>query len=463
MREVGAANLSRLAARFIIEPVEPDLRYRFHDLTREYARRRAEDHYAGTDEQRAVRERVYRALLTLTRRAHRGIYNGDFDVVHGEVPDWDAPAAVLAELAEAPLGWYEAERSNIRAAVEHTAELGLTELCWDLAVSAHEFYTIRGYLDDWYATHQIALTACREAGNLRGEAAVMAILGQPALAASRRSGVSGAEDLQRAADLFARSGDRHGQAIALRTLANNLRRRGQLEGALATFTESLDLYVASGDTVGQWQALRYIGQTHLEMGDYDEALRVLGSAEELAHRSAQPRLAAQTRFWIGQARLALGDPARARADFEYVLGAIGGDAEDTGRAYVTFGLGQAARLAGDDEAAERYLTTAAELASDAADAVLEGRAHWSAADLYGARGQVAKQISGLARAVACFGRSDAAYLHAGALAALGDAYATGGAPDGARSAWTRAWEHYAALGLPEADEMQRKLSEPPVS
>src|SRR5262249_6092722 len=154
------------------------------------------------------------------------------------------------------------ERPNIRAAVAHTAQLGLAELCWDLAVSAHEFYTIRGYLDDWYATHQLALAACRRAGNLRGEAAGLAILGQPTLAASRGGGVPGPDDLRYAVGVFTRYADRHGQAIALRTLANNLRRRGQHEAALATFTEAQDHYVACGDTFGSWQTLRYIGQTH---------------------------------------------------------------------------------------------------------------------------------------------------------------------------------------------------------
>ena len=39
--------LSQLAASFMIESVEPEMRYRFHDLTREYARRRALGEYAG--------------------------------------------------------------------------------------------------------------------------------------------------------------------------------------------------------------------------------------------------------------------------------------------------------------------------------------------------------------------------------------------------------------------------------
>jgi len=45
---------------------------------------------------------------------------------------------------------------------------------------------------------------------MRGEAAMLTILGQPSVAASRSSGVSTPEDLQRALDLFAAAKDRHG-------------------------------------------------------------------------------------------------------------------------------------------------------------------------------------------------------------------------------------------------------------
>ena len=39
--------LSQLAASFMIESDPSEMRYRFHDLTREYARRRAISEYPG--------------------------------------------------------------------------------------------------------------------------------------------------------------------------------------------------------------------------------------------------------------------------------------------------------------------------------------------------------------------------------------------------------------------------------
>jgi DNA-binding SARP family transcriptional activator len=450
----AAAALSQLSARCMINPTESGARYRFHDLTREYAARRALAEYPDADRS-AVLDRAYRALLTLTRRAHADLYGGDFEVVHCAVPDWDAPRAVLAEVDEAPLEWFENERLNIRAAVSHCAEIGLAGICWDLAVSGHEFYTLRNYFDDWYLTHAAALRACREAGDVRGEGVVLACLGQPALVASRRAGVSGLPELEQSAGLLARCGDRHGQAIALRTLANALRRRGHLTRPLALFGEALAHYEASGDTVGWWLTLRYIGKTHLDRGSYDEALHVLQTAEAAASQFGKPRLLAQTRYWIGETCLAAGDVAGATAAFTSVLEAYR-EPVGTGHAYAVHGLGGVALRAGAFGDAERYLSCAAELAREGSDAVLEGRARLSAAELYAALGQPGQRISALERAIACFAGCGAAFLQAQALATLAAAYEESENYDGARAAWAHVEDLYQDMALPEEDRIYRR-------
>jgi len=446
----AARPLSQLAASFMTEPVRSQMRYRFHDLTREYARRRALAEYPG--DPAAVPGQVYRALLTLARRAHAGLYGGDFEVVHSDVPGWDAPPEALAEAGADPLAWFETERANIRAAVEHCAALGLTGICWDLAVSAHEFYAVRGYFDDWAATHAVALEACRRAGDRRGEGIVLACLNQPALVASRRTdGTSGLAELERAAALLAGCGDRHGEAIALRTLANALRRQGHLTRPLELFHQALAGYTEAGDTVGRWQALRYIGQTHLDRGDYAAALRVLGEAEALAGELGG-RPIAQTRYWIGQTRLAMGDTDGARAAFDAVYGIYLGEA-GVGRAYALHGLGDVAWRQGDYAAAERYFEEAAGLARQGADAMLEGRVWLSAAALYRARGQAGEAAAALRRAVTVFAAAGAAYLETRALAALVRVAAEPGDAAAAEAARTRIESLYQTAGVPAGDRL----------
>ncbi|HUC59097.1 MAG TPA: NB-ARC domain-containing protein, partial [Streptosporangiaceae bacterium] len=453
----SAAALSELASGFMLDAVEPEHRYSFHDLTREYARRRALADGQGDHER--VLKAVYRALLTLTRRAHARLYGGDFEVSHSTVPDWEAPQAVLAEVDRDPLAWFEKERLNLRVAVESCARLGLVDLCWDLAVSAHEFYTVRGYFDDWYATHVTALDACRESGNHRGEGIVLCCLNQPALVASRRteSGLA-VTGLRRAADLLAASGDRHAHAIALRTLAHALRRQGHLTAPLALFREALRHYEAAGDRLGSWQALRFIGQAHIDQGDFTSALRALDEAAVVAAELGTGRLIAQTSYWTGEACLALGDIDGARAAFGRVAD-VYPDGSEVGRAYALHGLGDLARATDAYETAERHFLAAAALAREAADAALECRVWLSVAELMRECGRTGEQIETLRRAAEVAAGSGARRLEVQACAALAQVMAKQGDMATAGNAWARVEALYREADLPDEDRVYRRDSQ----
>jgi DNA-binding SARP family transcriptional activator len=447
------ATLAQLASRFMITSAESGTQYGLHDLTREYARRRAEAERPG--EVISTAGRAYQALLTLTRRAHAGLYKAEFDVVHSGVPDWDPPPEVAAEVEADPLAWFEAERENLRAAVEHSAALGMAGVCWDLAVSAHEFYTIRGYYDDWQVTHATALAACLAAGDLRGQGMVLTCRNQPALVTSRRADDAGSlAELEQAVGLLADCGDEHGQAVALRTLANALRRRGFLGRPLDLFQRALDQFAACGDRVGWWQAKRFIGQTYLDLGEPAEALRALGEAEAVASQAGWTRLLAQTRYWIGQACLASpADHAAAQVAFDAVYDIFGED-DGLSRAYALHGMGDMARHQGALDIAERYLAEAAVLAREGADATLEGRIRLSEAALRSAQGRPGDQVEALAQATAVFAEFGLAYLEARALAELARARTCQGETAEAEAAWQRL--ELLTAELPEEDLLQRR-------
>jgi tetratricopeptide (TPR) repeat protein len=443
--------ISQLTALFIAEPAGPPERYRFHDLTEEYITRRALREYSGDRE--AVPRRAYQALLTLLRHAHRQLYGGDFEVVHSEIPNWPAPSEALAEVEADPFGWFEKERANIRAAVSHCAVLGHSSLCWDLAISAHEFYTVEGHYDDWYATHTVALEACQRANDRRGEGVILSSLNQPALVASRRTSSSGAvANLRRAAALLAERGDRHGQAIAMRTLGNALRREGHISQPLALFDKALGHYTASDDTLGRWQTLRFTGQTLLDCPDQGDALQFLEQAQDLATELNRDRVTAQTQYWIGRGRLAAGDIDGAQAAFDVVYD-IYRDDQNLGHAYATHGLGDVALRRGSHAGAERNLAVAADLAREGGDAVLEGFVLLSTAALREAQGDPAEQVAVLGRAAVVFGSCGAAYLETQAYAALADASTGQGDLVAADQAWTRVVELWDAANLPEQDRI----------
>jgi DNA-binding SARP family transcriptional activator/tetratricopeptide (TPR) repeat protein len=449
----GAAALSRLAARFMVEPADSGRRYRFHDLTREYVWRRAQSE-ASADHGEAPAT-AYRALLTLARRAHTRLYGGDYEVVHSDVPDVDLPAEALAEVDAAPLDWFEEERLNIRAAVEHAAELRLTGICWDLAVSAHEFYTIRGHFDDWHATHQAALRACLAAGDLRGEGIVLVCLNQPALVSSRRiAPAAGFTDLARAAKLLRGCDDRHGLAIALRTLANAMRRQGHASQSLELFSQALEHYAASGDVIGQWQAQRYIGQNHLDRGDHRAARRALQGAEAIAAELGDGRVLAQTRYWTGQACLAAGDIDGATAAFDAVWDTFC-ESPGLGQVYALHGLGDLALRTGALGTAEQHLTAAAELAAEHGDAVLEGRVALSVAALRQAQRRPVERATALEHAATVFAGCGAVYLEVRALAELAAIVRAEGNAIAADALWARIDGRYGPGGPPPEDRVRR--------
>ena len=450
-RASTAAALAELAASFMIESVESTMRYRFHDLTREYARQRAVAEYPGDRD--AVPARAYRALLTLVRRAHSRLIGGDFEVVHSEIEDWPAPAEALKEIDASPIAWFEKERANVRAAVEHCAVLGLTGICWDLAVSAHEFYGVGEFYDDWYTTHAVALDACVEAGDRLGVGIVLACRNQPALVASRwANGAAAIAELERSVSLLTECGSRHGQAIALRTLANALRRQGHLSRPLTMFTEALAHYEASGDTVGRCQALRFIGQTHFDAGRYAQARRVLRAAAAVASELGNERVLAQTRYWIGQTCLATGDLAGAQAAFDAVFVTYFSES-GVGHAYAMHGLGDVARYTGGYPMASRHLTGAAGLARDGGDSVLEGRVWLSVAELARERGRLDEQGAALRQAVALFAGCGAVYLEIRALSELAQALAVRGEESVASEAWDLVEDRYRVGGVPQEDRL----------
>lgn len=450
----GAAELAQLASSFMIEPVESELRFRFHDLTREYASRRALAEYPGDRDQVPVL--AYRALLTLARQAHAGLYGGDFEVVHSSAPDWEVPPAVRAEVAADPLAWFEKERLNIRAAVAHCAELGLTDLCWDLAVSAHEFYGVRGYFDDWYSTHTQALAACRTAGEQRGEGIVLACLNQPALVASGRiDSRTAIADLEQAVELLKASGDRHGQAITLRTLVHALRRQGHLTRPLELLHQVLADYEASGDKVGYQQTLRFIGRSYLDLDDIDSARLALEAADDIAVELGNERLIAQSRYWIGLACLLGGDLDGAQAAFDNVYD-IYQDEGRQGEAYARHGLGLMARRAGGFTQAEQHFTEAVRLAHESGESSLEGRSWMSIAVLRSEQGRQDEQIDALDRAIGVFADGGAVRFEVQALASLAQVRSDRGEHEEAERAWAAIQDRYEAAELPPEDRIIRR-------
>lgn len=289
-----------------------EIRYRFHDIIRVFAREHFVSAHTRAQCDAAV-ARLGEGWLAVAEYAHRRIYGGEYTVVHGSAPRWRPPLHYLAGLHEEPLDWLDGERLNLCSIVAQTADAQLDELCWDLSVTLVTLFEARGYLDLWEQTHTRALEVVRAAGNRRGTAALLGSMGT--LYLNRREPVRAAEALHAALQLFEELDEPRGRALCRRDLALLLRQRGDDNAALelydlaladflkvddivgrgivltqsayslmrrgATATahtnlvEALEIFRTVGFVSGEAHALRRVGQMLVEQGEYRQAEQAL--------------------------------------------------------------------------------------------------------------------------------------------------------------------------------------------
>ncbi len=345
-------------------------RYRFHELIRVYAREQLLA-CEPAHERSAALQRVMKAWLSLAREAHRREYGGDFTVLHGPSEGWPLPPGLVEELLISPLAWYETERAAVAAAVRQSADSGLHDIAWDLAMAAVTLFEAHSHLDDWRETHEIALSAARRAGNRLGQAAMLYSLGALYLSEGRLD--QAAASLSQALEMFDELGERHGSGLARRNLAFIDRVRGDYDQALARYEDALASLRAVGDTVGEAHALISTAQIRVEVGKYEEAEALLDTALEIARRAGNRRVEAQALHRLGESWAARGDLDRARGAFGLVLAIAGKQKSSAAEAYALHGLGIVHLKAGEFHQAEPVLGQAQRLATRSGDRLLSAQ------------------------------------------------------------------------------------------
>jgi DNA-binding SARP family transcriptional activator/tetratricopeptide (TPR) repeat protein len=312
-------------------------RYHFHDLIRVYARERlvADRRH---EKRRDALERTIGTWLYLAGAAHRRLYGGDYTVLHGAQLPYELPAPTVDHLLADPLGWFEAERSSLVAAIRQADSAGLDELCWDLAMTSVTIFEAHSHFDDWRKTHEIALAACRRAGNRRGEAAMLYSLG--ALSLVRQRFTEATSRLDQALAIFTEIDDRHGQALTLRNLAYLDRVRGDREEAMRRYQLSLAGLEASGDLAGQAHVLGGIAQIRLDAGEFQAAHALLTGALDIARLIGSDRVEAQVLFRLAETQREQDDLSGAETTFRSVLKLTRSTGDALGESYALYGLGQ---------------------------------------------------------------------------------------------------------------------------
>jgi DNA-binding SARP family transcriptional activator/tetratricopeptide (TPR) repeat protein len=299
------------------------VRYRFHDLVRLFARELSEVE-ERLEERRAALERAARAYLA------------------------------RAELADR--GWFAAERVNLVATTAQAHRAGLWELTWKLALAGSAFFEEHSHWDDWGHTHELALQAARRAGDRRAEAMVLRRLGDLHLDQSDWKEAQAC--FTACLPIFDELGDRHGEALALCGLGDTHREQGRLDEARACFGACLPVLREAGDRRGQAEALRSLAIISRQQGCLADALTRLEECLRVSGGLGNPRWEAIARRSLGMVYRDLGRKDEARACFERSLAALRELDDRLWQAYTLNSLGQVLRELGTLEAAHAALADA---------------------------------------------------------------------------------------------------------
>ncbi|MEV4056190.1 BTAD domain-containing putative transcriptional regulator [Amycolatopsis sp. NPDC049688] len=266
---VADAVVERLVDAQLLDAAETGpARYRFHDLTRAFARElgEADPDRAGT---RAALERVCRAVLELLRRG---------------------AAATGDELPAEPGGGVEHEHTLLVNLVELAGELDLTAIAAALAVElATSSYAVHNRFGPWRRSHTAALAAVRRAGDRVNESRLLVGIGR--LYAEQDRFDEAVAHLGQALTAYQELGDVGAAAKTRLELSFVHRERGRYADAEAALTQAMPVLRSTGTADELASADHNLGMLRCEQGRLAEAAELTGAAMA-AWRSAGNRRAA---------------------------------------------------------------------------------------------------------------------------------------------------------------------------
>jgi tetratricopeptide (TPR) repeat protein len=398
-------------------PDTRQLRYRFHELIRVYAR---EQLLAVEDEsdRTAALSRVLGAWLGLAEEAHRKEYGGDYTILHGDAPRWRPPYGEACDPIGNPADWWEAERRALVAAVRQAAHAGLDELCWDLALTSVTLFETKGYFDDWLECAQTAHDVAKRAANRTGMAAMRYSLGTLHMFQTRLDAAD--ECFGSALEIFRALADTHGCALVLRNAAHIDELRGDVGSMRAKYAESLETMRAVGDRIGEAHILRSLASYQMSEGNTAAARQLLEEALAICRAAPCPRAEAQVVHRFAELHLLTNQFDLARQALNHVLRIVRDTGDRIGEAYVVYGLGLLRYREGRIENAEVTLTHALGLSRRVGEQLIEAKALYALGKIAMARGGDATGVSHLLEARRLFDELGSALMQARTLVLISD-------------------------------------------
>ena len=411
-------------------------RYRYHDLIRALARKRALAEDPPRERDAAIRRLldfyVQAAVAADHHLARRAPTPGPGRNRPGparipEMPDRERAAS-----------WMDAERLNLAAATDYAAANGYLSHAVAIPAATHGFLRSQGYWDQAVALHQTALQAARHLSDPHAEARALTDLGDVQYLTGNHAGAE--ISLTLAVELAGQLGDQRGEAAALVEFGILRQNSGDLATAEASLTRALDLSAAHGDQLGQANALNNLGAVQFKTSKFTAAADGQEQALKIYRSLGDERGEASALNGLGGVQQAIGEYTAAAESLAQAVKLYHTLGDRIGEAYATGNLGAVQCIMRDWPAASDNLTRALELYHDLGSKSGEADMLTNLGALHRRTGDYVSATARLTEAIELYGDLTDPFAEANALSELGVVQQQTGAYSAAIASLTRAVE-----------------------
>lgn len=372
----------------------------------------------------------------------------------GQVPEIAAPATPSPRIDDSSQAsaWLHSERHNLIAVAIHAADNGNPGYTVELAAMLFNHLRVSGGDAEALRLHDAAAqsaTGPDRASTMLRLGASHEMLGQ---------GSDAVTILQEALRLSRESDDKDTQVRALQALALLQKRVGRYDDSLTYHQRALKVAESMSDRVREGVVRNDLGAHLLLLGRNEEALAHLHAALDIAEDGVDPQGACAARTNLAELHQRLGDDAMAADQLSQALSIARAVDYREAIVHILSALAIIEARTGQQDRALQHHRGALEAAREASRPTLEVLALTSYGNTLRRIGRPDDALMHHSEALDLLGPA-VGHLQFGQLhEGLGDDYDELG--DGRRASehWRQAMTVYRQLGVPEADDLQSRLS-----
>lgn len=308
------SSLNALISAHLLEEPKEFERYRYHDLVREFAIEcfeLEEDPVVA----REAEERAFAYYLESARNALTLLYPSEMLAPRLTT----APLVRATEFLDrgAARTWFDRERTNLSAIIDHAARQGWATYTWQLADPVATYFDRRGYFVDSIAVRRFAVDAARADGHLGAEASSLLGLGIVLLTVARHREAT--ECVASARRLYEQIGNERGVAATIHQSGRAEMLRDRPGVALRFFRECLEISERIDDAESICWSHRSLGEAYRATEQYEQALVHLREAAWRARRTSDASAYGSTMTLLASTYRDCGDLLSASAHCEKAL------------------------------------------------------------------------------------------------------------------------------------------------